>query len=53
MFRDRVDEELVRILDAEFPEGESWVGSCETCCPASVSVAAANAVVTARMRAAI
>ena len=23
MFRDRVDEELVRILDAEFPEGEA------------------------------
>ncbi len=23
MFRDRVDEELVRILDAEFPEDES------------------------------
>ena len=23
MFRDRVDEELVRILDAEFPEGET------------------------------
>lgn len=23
MFRDRVDEELVRILDAEFPEGQA------------------------------